>query len=169
MLEEIDQTIKEYDHLSNNKKYNKLLIYYDKTTVDFYMYDTYKYIHQLIDDEDDITEQSNRNGQTLFREQLINRYKTCIISGCSPDVCDAAHIIPYAELNSEHYNIDNGILLRKDLHALFDNKKLIINPHTLIVRFNENIIKDNKDYIQFNNKKIILNTNSIKYLEIYYE
>jgi len=31
---------------------------------------------------------------------------------------DAAHIIPYAQ-NGEH-RLDNGLLLRKDLHALFD-------------------------------------------------
>jgi putative restriction endonuclease len=41
-------------------------------------------------------------------------------------VLDAAHIKPYAELGP--HRVDNGLLLRKDLHALFDAGYVTVSP-----------------------------------------
>jgi putative restriction endonuclease len=41
-------------------------------------------------------------------------------------VLDAAHIRPYAELGP--HRLENGILLRKDLHALFDAGYVTVTP-----------------------------------------
>jgi hypothetical protein len=60
----------------------------------------------------------------------------------------------------DKYNIDNGILLRADLHKLFDNKQLIINPTTLKISIDPTL--------EFNNKIINIDNNSIKYLKEYY-
>jgi predicted restriction endonuclease len=49
----------------------------------------------------------------------------CIISGCN---IEAAHIIPYR--NQDSHNIANGLLLRVDLHRLFDKYLLTIDPET---------------------------------------
>jgi hypothetical protein len=38
----------------------------------------------------------NRPGQKLFRERLIERDKTCPITGNSSDGCEAAHIVRYS-------------------------------------------------------------------------
>jgi len=48
-------------------------------------------------------------------------------------VLDAAHIKPYAIAGN--HEISNGILLRSDLHTLFDRGYLGINPddHTILV------------------------------------
>lgn len=173
LFEEIDNKIKKFKHLSMSSKYIQLINIYEKSIIDFYMYDTYKYIHiePIIDnnkDDENDEIKKKRNGQSLFRTKLIERYNSCVISGCSYDVCDAAHIIPYAELDSDCYNIDNGILLRQDLHTLFDKKKLTINPNTLVVIFDEDILKNNKDYLRFNNLPIDINLNSIEYLKKFY-
>src|SRR6185369_1227809 len=61
-----------------------------------------------------------RQGQAKFRQSVLSAYKNrCCISGFDvADALDAAHIVPYL---GEHSNkVANGLLLRSDLHALFD-------------------------------------------------
>lgn len=74
-----------------------------------------------------------RPGQDRFREELMRAYEgRCTITGCDvPDALDAAHIIPYCGPRSDH--VRNGLLLRLDLHALFDAHLLSIDPEELIV------------------------------------
>ncbi len=61
-----------------------------------------------------------RRGQPAFRERLMRAYAgRCAISGCDvADVLEAAHIVPYRGDHS--HRVDNGLLLRADLHTLFD-------------------------------------------------
>ena len=74
-----------------------------------------------------------RRGQQGFRESLIAAYEgKCAITGCSiRDVLEAAHIVPYRGAHTN--NISNGLLLRADLHTLFDCKLLAIDPATMEV------------------------------------
>jgi putative restriction endonuclease len=46
-------------------------------------------------------------------------------------VLEAAHIVPYGE-GGEH-RVDNGLLLRRDLHALFERGYLTVAPDLDIV------------------------------------
>ena len=75
-----------------------------------------------------------RRGQRTFRKRLITRYgPRCMVSGCSlVDIVEAAHIWPYRNLADNHP--DNGLLLRADLHTLFDLDLLGIDPDTREVR-----------------------------------
>jgi len=61
-----------------------------------------------------------RQGQGEFRDQLLLAYdSTCAISGCTMEATlQAAHIAGYAGGGSHH--VTNGLLLRADLHLLFD-------------------------------------------------
>ncbi len=70
---------------------------------------------------------AQRRGQPLFRARLLDAYeRRCAVTGCSAvEVLEAAHILPY---KGEHTNrVDNGMLLRADLHTLFDCGLLWIN------------------------------------------
>lgn len=61
-----------------------------------------------------------RRGQAAFRRALLKAYDGgCALTGCTAvDVLEAAHIVPY---NGEHTNrVANGLLLRADIHTLFD-------------------------------------------------
>ncbi len=61
-----------------------------------------------------------RRGQRRFRADLMAAYSgRCAITGTAlPDVLEAAHISPY---RGDHTNASaNGILLRADIHTLFD-------------------------------------------------
>jgi HNH endonuclease len=65
--------------------------------------------------------------QAQFRDHLMQTYSRCTISECDcPDVLEAAHIVPVSDGGSDH--VTNGIVLRADLHRLFDLKKLTIHP-----------------------------------------
>jgi len=74
-----------------------------------------------------------RRGQRAFRDSLRARYgDRCVISGCTLlDVLEAAHIRPY-RVQADN-TPENGLLLRADLHTLFDLDYLGIEPGTLRV------------------------------------
>lgn len=74
-----------------------------------------------------------RQGQPAFRGDLLRAYgNRCAISGCDvPEVLEAAHIVPYNGPETNH--ISNGLLLRADLHTLFDLGYLAIAPGTEVV------------------------------------
>ena len=61
-----------------------------------------------------------RRGQPQFRKMLLAEYKNrCAATGCDCiDALEAAHIYPYR--GSETNDVTNGLLLRADLHTLFD-------------------------------------------------
>ncbi len=74
-----------------------------------------------------------RRGQAKFRKMLIQRYGTrCQISRCAfPGLLEAAHIRPFGK--SGDNRVCNGLLLRSDLHTLFDLGLLGIEPSKLQV------------------------------------
>lgn len=72
-----------------------------------------------------------RRGQPAFRAQLLNTFgTTCAFTGHAPaQVLEAAHLYSYAA-NAEHHH-DGGLLLRRDLHRLFDLGMIAVHPDTL--------------------------------------
>ena len=75
-----------------------------------------------------------RRGQRNFREALLKAYSgACAVTGCTvPAILEAAHVHPY---KGDHTNVvSNGLLLRADIHTLFDLGLIAIEPQTLIVR-----------------------------------
>jgi hypothetical protein len=71
-----------------------------------------------------------REGQMQFRRGLLDEYAgACAISGCNVEaLLEAAHIIPY--LGPHTNDVSNGLLLRADLHKLFDLHMFRIDPQT---------------------------------------
>jgi hypothetical protein len=74
-----------------------------------------------------------RRGQTKFRGELLSAYYgRCCISGCDvTDALEAAHISPYNGPQTNH--VTNGLLLRADLHTLFDLGLLTISGAMRVV------------------------------------
>ncbi len=73
----------------------------------------------------------SRQGQVEFRNTLIKIHGSyCMISGIDlPQTIEASHINPYRGKKDHHPQ--NGLLLRIDLHRLFDLNLIGINPETL--------------------------------------
>lgn len=72
-----------------------------------------------------------RRGQPEFRKNLLKEYQhRCAATGCNvEEVLEAAHIEPYCEGGTN--TLTNGLLLRADIHTLFDLGLLGINPDNL--------------------------------------
>ncbi|HSP77104.1 MAG TPA: HNH endonuclease signature motif containing protein [Myxococcaceae bacterium] len=72
-----------------------------------------------------------RRGQGALRQALRERFNdTCLVTGCRlPDLLEAAHISPHRGDKDNH--VSTGLLLRADIHTLFDLDLLGINPTTL--------------------------------------
>lgn len=81
-----------------------------------------------------------RRGQTKFRNALITAYEgQCAISGCKiKEILEAAHITPY--MGEETNNITNGLLLRADLHTLWDVGFIAVDPDELKIWVSPKIV-----------------------------
>lgn len=75
-----------------------------------------------------LAEQVAREGQGAFRLRLLSAYDgRCAITGEHTEpVLDAAHIQPYLGPRSNH--IQNGLVLTKEFHALFDRGYVTVTP-----------------------------------------
>ncbi|MDR5779656.1 HNH endonuclease signature motif containing protein [Caballeronia sp. LZ065] len=71
-----------------------------------------------------------RQGQPAFRNALLNAYEgRCALTHCDiGEVLEAAHITRY--LGPETNDVRNGLLLRADLHTLYDRSLIAIDPMT---------------------------------------
>ncbi|MEP0547505.1 MAG: HNH endonuclease [Rhodothermales bacterium] len=68
-----------------------------------------------------------RLGQGTFRYALEQAYGRCAVTGeHSLPALDAAHIVPYGE-GGDHA-LENGLLLRADVHRLFDSGYVTVTP-----------------------------------------
>ena len=98
-----------------------------------------------------------RLGQGAFRATVTEAYeKRCAISGEKTlPVLEAAHIQPYADAGPS--TIGNGLLLRSDLHTLFDKHYLTINADNLVVEVSDRIrseFSNGKEYYRFHGKPL---------------
>jgi len=95
-----------------------------------------------------------RRNQSAFRRSLLSlRPNHCAISGTEEvSVLEAAHIIPYAERFADRDKPENGLLLRRDIHKLFDDNLIAINPDTRLVEVSP--ILNSKDYLDLKGKRI---------------
>lgn len=73
-----------------------------------------------------------RRGASKFRAALMRAYRAeCAVTGTSiPGVLDAAHISPYKGDHTDR--VSNGLLLRTDIHTLFDLHLLTVLPDLTI-------------------------------------
>jgi predicted RNA-binding Zn-ribbon protein involved in translation (DUF1610 family) len=74
-----------------------------------------------------------RRGQRRFREHLLDAQgERCAFTGeAPPRVLEAGHLYSYADLGVHHEH--GGLLLRRDIHRLFDDGSLAVDPQTLQV------------------------------------
>lgn len=111
--------------------------------------DELEYVYQKV---------KKRIKQSKFRKELLLAYdNTCAVTGSKVDfLLEAAHIVPYFGERSNV--ISNGILLRSDIHDLFDlyvdGKRLLNITKDYIVEIHPSLI--DSEYGQFNGKKILL-------------
>lgn len=70
---------------------------------------------------------------------------TCAVSGCSTEAAlEAAHIEPFSQGGAD--TVENGLLLRADIHRLFDRNLVAIDPQSLEVTFHPACAQDYENY-----------------------
>jgi len=94
-----------------------------------------------------LREVRQRLGQSEFRATLLDAYAgRCSISNCDVvDALEAAHIEPHCIVESSEPQ--NGLLLRADIHTLFDRHLIGIHPETLKVEIASCLQGSSYDYL----------------------
>ena len=74
------------------------------------------------------SEVRRRLGQNSFRMRIASAYAfECALSGTRVlPALEAAHIVPFSV--SRSHAVDNGILMRRDIHSVFDSGYITFNP-----------------------------------------
>ena len=82
---------------------------------------------------------SKRRGQPEFRRMLLSAYNSqCAISLCdATPALEAAHIIPYRGPETNH--ISNGLLLRADIHTLFDLGFIVVDTTRMAIEIHPDL------------------------------
>ena len=72
--------------------------------------------------------QEQRERERRLRGEILDEDRKCVITKeRTPQVLDAAHIVPVAECGGD--SIENAIILRTDIHRLYDRGMFLINPN----------------------------------------
>lgn len=81
-----------------------------------------------------------RVGQGPFRQQLLNDHgQVCAFTGPAPaGALQAAHLYSYAD-EEEHHDW-GGLLLRNDVHSLFDRGQISVNPDTGCIEVDDELL-----------------------------
>lgn len=89
--------------------------------------------------ERDMASIVRRRGQAKFRAKLLKVYgRRCAISGCDvEEALEAAHVTPY--LGPATNSVQNGILLRADLHTLWDLGLIAVNEVTRMLAISKSL------------------------------
>lgn len=95
-----------------------------------------------------------RRGQQDFRQKLLTAYhrKCAITSSTIESLLEAAHIHPYCDGGA--FNEANGILLRADIHTLFDLGLIAINVYNMTVVIHPSL--NDTEYGMYANRLITL-------------
>ncbi len=103
-----------------------------------------------------LREITRRRGQRAFRDGLLRAYEgRCAMTDCDVrDVLEAAHIVPY--LGPLTNRTDNGLLLRADIHTLFDCGLISIDAQTRSVVVADRLLAT--DYASLNGKALRMPT-----------
>ena len=96
----------------------------------------------------------SRQGQSKFRRELLQIYgKCCAVTGCRVQpLLEAAHVTPY--LGEQTNALSNGILLRADIHSLWDLGLLAVHPIERTVHVSTTVSGCDSMYAELVGKKV---------------
>jgi HNH endonuclease len=87
-----------------------------------------------------------RRGQREFRDRLLSAWKRrCVVTECRIEaLLEAAHITPHSV--EPNYRTSNGLLLRADIHTLYDLGLLSIDEHMRVHLIPELLYSEYKNW-----------------------
>jgi len=101
-----------------------------------------------------------RPGQGRFRARLFELYGArCMITGCrQAEALEAAHIVGYRGKQTNHPS--NGLVLRADIHSLFDSGLLAVDEKTLRVLVSPTVVDE--EYSRLAGKRLKVASNGAR-------
>lgn len=89
-----------------------------------------------------------RRGQAKFRKKIRARFndKCCVTGSTLLDVLEAAHIELVA--GKDNHDVRNGLLLRTDIHTLFDLGLVGIHPEKLEIHLRPDLLKTEYAFLE---------------------
>lgn len=102
-----------------------------------------------------LTQVRTRPDQVKFAKAVKeNCFETCVVTGTRLLArCEAAHLIGHSKEGIDNYT--NGVLMRADIHALFDAGICAINPITMTIWFSEDALALDPDLNAYNGKSLL--------------
>lgn len=96
-----------------------------------------------------------REGQPQFKAALVDAYAgKCAVTSCAVQaILEGAHIVPYATGGVAANVVSNGLLLRSDIHTLFDRGLLWVDAHGF-VQFGPEL--EESEYLPLRGRKLRL-------------
>jgi predicted restriction endonuclease len=158
-MELFDKTYEEIKNIgvTNVEKYFK---HCDQSNVPlemllFIVYDIYKYVPS----NKTLEQKLKRQYQKQFRNKLEKKYGCCVITGDDLEMCEACHIIPFADSDvTQMYDINNGLLLSCSLHKLFDKHLMTIDEYGMVILSQSVLSKRSyQNYHKYHKMKLHLN------------
>jgi predicted restriction endonuclease len=129
---------------------------YDTTEIERYAILQEEFDPQNYDLDRDVRLQAMtvRHGQGLFRSQLLKAYDNrCAFTNSSAvPALDAAHIVPYGGRVTNHPT--NGLLLRADVHKLFDLGLIAVDTSTWTKIVSSEL--SSTEYADFHGREMLL-------------
>lgn len=111
-----------------------------------------------------------RIGQTSFRQNLLASFgPICAFTGPAPfEALEAAHLYSYAKI-CEHVP-HGGLLVRRDIHRLFDLGLITVNPRDLTIEVSSRIMPY-PEYASLKGKplKVTVAPAALKWLELHWQ
>jgi hypothetical protein len=111
-----------------------------------------------------------RIGQSKFRRTLLEKFgNICAFSGpCHERALDAAHLYSYAQEGV--HSVKGGLLIRKDLHRLFDLGLITVNPSNHLITIANSLIAI-EQYAFLSSRKISvpMSSEALKWLSDHWE
>jgi predicted restriction endonuclease len=111
-----------------------------------------------------------RLGQGAFRKSLEERYgSTCAFTGRQPrEVLEAAHLYSFAESGEHHPH--GGLLLRRDLHRIYDLGLLRVDPGRMELWVDESLQRF-PDYARLHGAKLAVDVSGsvVDWLRLHWE
>lgn len=96
-----------------------------------------------------------RNGQAAYRQQLLQKYGlVCAVTGpCPAEALEAAHLLAFS--THGRHDVDEGLLLRSDIHKLFDRGLVAVHPSSLQV-YVSSTIRDYPAYSGLHGSRLVV-------------
>ncbi|ECH9374589.1 HNH endonuclease [Salmonella enterica subsp. enterica] len=101
-----------------------------------------------------LTQVRTRPDQAKFARMVKeNCYDMCVVTGTRLLArCEAAHLLNHGDDGIDHYT--NGLLMRADIHALFDADICAIDPATMTIWFSDDALALDPELAQYHIKTL---------------